>query len=32
MDKLSAFGTGLEITTETRNDAGKATYEIDDKN
>jgi hypothetical protein len=32
MDKLPAFGTGLEITAETRNDAGKTTCEIDDKN
>jgi hypothetical protein len=30
--KLSAIGTGLEITAETRNGARKTTCEIDDKN
>jgi hypothetical protein len=32
MDKLLAIGIGLEITEERRNDAGKNTCEIDDKN
>jgi hypothetical protein len=30
--KISSFGTGLEISAETRNSASRTTYEIDDKN
>jgi hypothetical protein len=32
MEQLSALGTGLEATTETRIGASKITCEIDDKN
>jgi hypothetical protein len=32
MAKLTALGMGLGIVAETRNDTGKTTCEIDDKN